>query len=295
VDTLSTERQLLWLFPASYLAYVIINSTFNLVASGPSAAVTVTLLAGFAVCHGRRQYELKELAAFAGIVFVVSSVYENLSILTGFPFGLYHYSEILGLKLFHVPILIAPAYLAAGYLAWTLAAVLLGSFGGPRNSGDLYRQSIVASFILTMWDLTLDPVAATIQRQWIWHQGGSYFGVPVVNFAGWLLCALTMFVCFSLYLVRGPTKTTSSLRSGQPRAYWYQATAMYAVLGLIRPILALTVSSEAVADATGQIWQTGQIYQSVTLVTCFTMWFVAFLAMLLIGRTPKIGDGRALG
>lgn len=288
VDTLNRKQRLLWLFPAFYLGYVVINSTFQLVASGLSAAVTVILLAVFAMVHGLRRYQLMELAAFAVITFVVSNLYENLSILTGFPFGSYHYSEILGPRLFHVPVLIAPAYLAAGYLAWTLAAVLLGIFDRPQQNRDLLRQSIVASLVLTMWDLTLDPVAATIQRQWIWHHGGGYFGVPLANFAGWLLCALTIFACFSLYLARSPASTIFPLRSSQPRSYWYQAAAMYAVLGLIRPILALTVASEPVTDATGQVWQTGQIYQTVTLVTCFTMWFVALLAALLVGGTREL-------
>ncbi|MHC4055207.1 carotenoid biosynthesis protein [Bradyrhizobium sp. 25ACV] len=295
MDTSNGKLRCLWLFPILYLGYVIVNTTLHLVPSGASAAITIMLLAGFALFHGLRRYEPKELAAFAAITFVASNLYENLSVLTGFPFGFYHYSESLGPKLFHVPVLIAPAYLAAGYLAWTLAAVLLGIFDRQQDNGDLYRQSFVAGFVLTMWDLTLDPVAATIQRQWIWHQGGSYFGVPIVNFAGWLLCALTMFVCFSLYLARSPVKPGFPLRSSQPRAYWYQGVAMYAVLGLMRPILALTVESEPVTDATGQVWQTGQIYQAVTLVTCFTMWFVALLAALLIGRTVGSHDGRTLG
>ena len=37
------------------------------------------------------------------IAFTVSNFYENLSLLTGFPFGHYHYTEALGPKLFLVP------------------------------------------------------------------------------------------------------------------------------------------------------------------------------------------------
>jgi Carotenoid biosynthesis protein len=39
------------------------------------------------------------------IAFIVNNFYENLSILTGFPFGHYHYTEALGPKLFLVPLL----------------------------------------------------------------------------------------------------------------------------------------------------------------------------------------------
>src|SRR5262245_5726171 len=51
-----------------------------------------------------------EFLIFFVITFIVSNFYENLSILTGFPFGHYHYTETLGPKLFLVPLLIAPAY-----------------------------------------------------------------------------------------------------------------------------------------------------------------------------------------
>ena len=68
-----------------------------------------------------------EFLIFFVITFIVSNFYENLSILTGFPFGHYHYTETLGPKLFLVPLLIAPAYFGCGYLAWSLAHVLVGA------------------------------------------------------------------------------------------------------------------------------------------------------------------------
>ena len=46
---------------------------------------------------------------------------KNTSILTGFLFGHYHYTDALGPKLFMVPLLIGPAYFANGYVAWVIA------------------------------------------------------------------------------------------------------------------------------------------------------------------------------
>jgi len=132
----------------------------------------------------------------------VSNFYENLSILTGFPFGHYHYTEALGPKLFLVPLLIAPAYFGCGYLAWSLAHVFVGVFGSKLRAEQIWRVPLVAAFVMVMWDLTMDPIAATVQKQWIWHDGGSYFGVPFVNYLGWLLCVYTIFQLFAIYISR---------------------------------------------------------------------------------------------
>jgi uncharacterized membrane protein len=40
---------------------------------------------------------------------------------------------------------------------------------------------------MVSWDLTIDPMMSTINGNWVWHDGGSYFGVPVSNFLGWYL------------------------------------------------------------------------------------------------------------
>ncbi|PZG00921.1 hypothetical protein C1I93_01230 [Micromonospora endophytica] len=54
---------------------------------------------------------------------VISNVYENLSVETGFPFGHYHYTG--GPQLVHVPIYIGPVYVGLGYLCWRLAGLIL--------------------------------------------------------------------------------------------------------------------------------------------------------------------------
>src|SRR5712691_1901364 len=80
------------------------------------------LLGGtFIVIHGKDAYGVKTFLVFIGLALFISNLLENTSILTGFPFGHYHYSEVLGPRIFLVPILIGPAYLAVGYLSWTLA------------------------------------------------------------------------------------------------------------------------------------------------------------------------------
>ena len=219
------------------------------------------------------------------IAFIVSNFYENLSILTGFPFGHYHYTEALGPKLFLVPLLITPAYFGCGYLAWSLAHVFVGVFGNKLRAEQIWRVPLVAAFVMVMWDLTMDPIAATVQKQWIWHDGGSYFGVPFVNYLGWLLCVYTIFQLFAIYISRESVASEQEEPSDTTdRGYWYQAAAAYATTGLTWALPALTGGNAVITDATGQQWQAMQIYQSMALIAIFTMGFVALLSVLLVDK-----------
>src|SRR6184192_1012652 len=76
------------------------------------------LLFPFALIHGGRRYGWMAIAVFIVVTAIVSNILENSSILTGFPFGHYYYTDLLGPKLFLVPLLIGPAYVGNGYLAW---------------------------------------------------------------------------------------------------------------------------------------------------------------------------------
>ena len=80
----------------------------------------LVLLVSFALLHATLRYGAKGAAAFAVICLVVSNVFENVGVATGFPFGSYFYTDALGPKLLYVPLLIGPAYLGVGYLAWAM-------------------------------------------------------------------------------------------------------------------------------------------------------------------------------
>ena len=94
--------------------------------------VVIVAQVGFALLHGAQRYGWRAIGVFIVAGLVISNILENLSIQTGFPFGLYHYTG--SGKIFEVPWFIGPAYLATGYLAWVVATVLLG---------DVRRKSVV--------------------------------------------------------------------------------------------------------------------------------------------------------
>src|ERR1700755_2728335 len=114
---------ILWAFVVIYAVVSLVSPVFPLPIPMP---LVLLVLIAFGLIHGALRYKWSGILTFIVICLIVSNVLENTSILTGFPFGHYHYTDALGPKLFLVPLLIGPAYFATGYLAWVLGTVLVG-------------------------------------------------------------------------------------------------------------------------------------------------------------------------
>src|SRR5712692_9420566 len=229
-----TKRQIntfLWVLVALYTGVILLRSLAPNVLPPLLMVGLVTLLTFvFVFVHGSLHYRFRDVLVFAAITLVVSNIFENLSILTGFPFGHYYYTDGLGPKLFLVPILIGPAYLGTGYLAWTLARLLQGATENRLPGPQVWAVPVLASFLMVAWDLSFDPIASTIGHSWIWQQGGNYFGVPFSNFMGWFLTVFVFFQLFALYL-RGRQNAYAQVQPVS-RGYWLQAAVFYGVIAL---------------------------------------------------------------
>ncbi len=245
-------------------------------AFSPSLTIPVVMAAAvFALIHGALRYRWRGVLAFLVICLVVSNILENTSILTGFPFGHYHYTS--GPKLFLVPLFIGPSYFATAYLAWMLAIVLIGDVRRQGSWFTTVAVPVIASAVMVMWDLTFDPTASTIKHFWIWEQGGGYFGVPLTNYVGWFFTVYVFLQLFALFLRFRRAADTESLPL--PASYYAQAVISYAVVGLTAVLSYLVFTGNAVVtDAAGVVWQTRSITEAEATVSIFTMIFVSVLS-----------------
>jgi putative membrane protein len=98
---------------------------------------------------------------------------------TGLPFGRYSYTDALQPQLGDVPLLIPLAWLMMLPPAWAVADLL-----APRCPR--WGKALVAALAFTAWDLFLDPQMVAWDF-WRWHEPGAYFGIPLLNYFGWLL------------------------------------------------------------------------------------------------------------
>jgi len=240
------------------------------------------LLFPFALIHGAKRYGWKGIAVFMVFTLIVSNILENSSILTGFPFGHYYYTDSLGPKVALVPFFISLSYISFGYLAWVFSTMIVGEVRRRSTMFSAIAVSLVASFVMVDWDLSLDPIASTINHAWIWTQGGGYFGVPISNFLGWSFTVWIFFQLFALYQRR---RASEDLSRALPTTHYLQSIVVYFwtgfgfVLGyLLRP------ANTAISDAVGHVWQTGDIYETMAIVSIYTMIFVSILALVILYR-----------
>jgi putative membrane protein len=247
--------------------------------------INVALLSAFTLLHGGRRYGAG-IAVYFLLAVVSTNIFENMSIITGFPFGEYVHTAAMGPKLWHVPVIVGPIFAVAGYIAWVLAGILLGDVFSPVR-GVAVARPVIAAFLTTSWDLCVDAIGGTANRDWVWANGGPWFGVPWINFFGWMLTMWVTFQLFAVYLSRrGPPADISATA-----AYWRQPVIYWLLIGLQFPLLALIVPAAPLADPTGHVWHSTHLFQSMALTSVFTMCFTGLLAWLVLARETHRARG----
>ncbi len=159
---------------------------------------------GFAAIGAR-----KTLLFFA-VACCLSATAELTGTKTGWPFGGYAYTSFLGFKLGgRVPYTVPLSWFYMGFASYVLASAFVQHLsarsqlqqpftalaGGASSAKRVAVISVLfGAFLLTAWDLVLDPAMAapqlTYMHFWEWHEHGPYFGMPLRNLAGWFMTGL---------------------------------------------------------------------------------------------------------
>lgn len=239
----------------------------------------------FAVLHGSRIYRLQGGLAFAGICLATGSLFEILSLKTGFPFGHYYFTAVMGPKLFQLPVLLALAYVGMGYISWILALLITNSTFDSRSGRRLVIVPLIASFIMVAWDLSMEPEWATVDKAWVWTNGGPYFGVPISNFLGWYLTSCIFYQLFALFLRnRAP--------ESQVPGHWRLPVLFYALSACGNLLLAIPTKTAIsmppiIKDAAGHLWIVSDIIGACALMSLFVMTPIALVAWVGLSNMKR--------
>ncbi|HEX2787385.1 MAG TPA: carotenoid biosynthesis protein [Ignavibacteria bacterium] len=281
----------LWLLAVLYF-FVVVGNSFapQIITRDMFNFGSILLPFIFAIVHGKMRYGLKNMAVFAVISLIVGNFYENLSVETTFPFGNYYYSDNLGPKIWNVPIIIGFAYFSIGYLAWIMAQSLIGALAPVLKKTNIFFVPVVAAFLVASWDFSFDPDSSTINGDWVWREGGGYFGVPFSNFTGWYLCVYTFFQIFAWYISRQPESDFKNMPAAN-KTYWYQAAIFYAIYAIDFILGKYTAPIYNVTDPAGKTWSTGDIHDTMAIISIFTMIFFSILSLIIVKNNEKIPEG----
>ncbi len=258
------ETVFIWLL----IAGLYITTIIAKIISAPVGFLGVIITVVFVVFHGSRFYGVKNMIFFILVTFGISWCLESLSIATGFPFGNYHYTG--GGMIGEVPWIIMPAYLGTGYLSWTMAHILSSRYTPKIDGKQMVLLPCLGAFVMVMWDLVMDPILSTIQGEWVWEDGGFYFGVPLTNYFGWFLTVFLIYLTFAFFISRQTGKQYSI--QVDSKLFWLSIPLMYFGISLqflLAPFFAVILPS---------------IYWSMFLITIFTMLFVSLIAILRVSE-----------
>jgi uncharacterized membrane protein len=253
------------------------------------AALSILLL----TVHAVLALGWTEAAIFAAICLTITFAVENLGATTGFPFGRYAFLVDAGLpRVGAIPIIVGPLYFGMGYASWVIANLLVGPrVERPQHRYALVAVPLMAAFVMTQWDVVMDPSGSTLGKAWAWFNGGGYFGVPLSNFLGWLLVTWLYFQVFAIFAYARRTRAAHPARS---RVFWVIPILIYLAAGLchLPPLAAHDVT---LVDAGGRTWSAADLRETAAIVMLFTMAPTSILALsrLALPLPPRSGSDRA--
>lgn len=259
--------KLRWFFIIIFLAITLVSGyIYYGVMKNLIPIISVASLFIAVALHGYARYGFKNLLVFFIITWLISNFFEALSIQVGFPFGHYYYDQLLGPRIYQVPIFIMFAYFAMGYTSWMLANILLNQYDKKLSGKSVFFIPLIASFIMVIWDLCMDPSASTISSLWVWIERGAYFGVPIKNYFGWFFVVYLVFQSFALYIARFDIEKECYYG----KAFWLESATLYGIQALNQIMAPITQTDHL------------EIYIPMALITIFTMVFTALLSGIKI-------------
>ncbi|WP_435160431.1 bisanhydrobacterioruberin hydratase [Halorubrum sp. SY-15] len=129
----------------------------------------------------------RRAVGWIGALIAYTYAIETIGIQTGWPYGSFAYTIDLGPMLGGVPIALPVFFIPLVVNAYLLCVLLLGE----RAQNTWLRLLTVSATVVAM-DVVLDPGAVSLG---FWtFDGGAFYGVPLSNYAGWVLSAVVAVV-----------------------------------------------------------------------------------------------------
>ena len=154
------------------------------------AVMRLPLIAGLAPLVDRRA------GVALGLLISYTYAIEYVGATTGFPYGEFSYEVSLGPMLFEtIPYALPLFFIPLVLNSYLLCLLLLGDRAGSA----LVRVPAVAATVVAV-DLVLDPAAVALGF-WTFG-GGGFYGVPPMNYVGWVVSAIVATVLIDAAFIR---------------------------------------------------------------------------------------------
>lgn len=195
-----------------------------------TTVLSVVAFAVASVCDAVARFGPRAAALLVAVAGGGGLLAETIGVHTGFPFGEYRYTGSLGLDIAGVPVVVAMAWVM---MCWP--ALLVGRSIASWVRADCRAWPVVAigAWALAAWDVFLDPQMVDAGH-WVWADPvpalPGVSGIPLTNYAGWLLTAVLMIAVLHRGAGRPRVARQLDLRAGPaPVLYlWTYGSSVWA-------------------------------------------------------------------
>jgi putative membrane protein len=182
--------------------YIILSPILNIRHQPFTTSIFTLLGFTFAVLHAGQILGWRRAILLFSLTFLISLFFESVGVATGWIYGPYHYTDLLGAKFLNlVPYLIPIAWFMMSYPAFIITYRILK----PSKNLWLWHLGIatIGATVMTAWDLAMDPMMVA-SGHWVWEVDGGYFSIPLQNFWGWWLTIFVTYIVFTRLIRLNP-------------------------------------------------------------------------------------------
>mgnify|MGYP001258914746 CR=1 FL=1 len=172
------------------------------------------------------QIGIARTLVFTLLAYCIAFLSEYSSTRTGFPYGFYSYIQTTidkELWISNVPFMDSLSYSFLSYCSFSLAIFLNQEVVRKKNNisildfeNGIQKKTVLYSSVIlfVLLDVIIDPVALRGSEWFLgqiyhYHKHGFYFGVPLSNFAGWMIVGFCIICLFQIINKRYFLNTSS--------------------------------------------------------------------------------------
>jgi bisanhydrobacterioruberin hydratase len=147
-----------------------------------TASVIIILNAAATFLSELREASLALTLRRASVILLVLYAIEFIGVTTGYPFGSYVYTDVLGFSVAGIPLAISFAWYATVMNTWRMSEGLM-SKGGQSRAG---LVALGAGMLTLALDIALEPMASMVNAYWRWRDNT----IPLQNYLSWFFLTL---------------------------------------------------------------------------------------------------------
>ncbi|MDX9925157.1 MAG: carotenoid biosynthesis protein [Ignavibacteriaceae bacterium] len=184
-----------WVIPFFIIMYSV-GIVGHLVEPTRSLMIMLTpftlLLCSFVLFYSIHKEIDSQLFSWLISTYIITFILEAYGTASGSVFGSYKYGDVLGWKLFDVPLIIG--------VNWVI--VILGGLSlSHLISKNLFISSLITGFVALLFDYILEPLAMKLDY-WTWS--GNI--IPLQNYTAWFIIAFIFAIGFNLKKIKIKSK-----------------------------------------------------------------------------------------